>query len=166
MGALAERLGVPVQDIAKLDGNENPYGPSPRVAAALASGDAYQFYYDADQTDLRRWISQYAGLPPEYVMAGNGADELIDLLMKLISTPATRFWTSNHPLGCTPSMPSSTMLGWWWSSGTSVGRSTSTQALAALTPRTKIVMLTSPNNPTGNVISPDQLGRLLRRGHW
>ena len=43
----------PVQDIAKLDGNENPYGPSPRVVAALASGTGYQFYHDADQTDLR-----------------------------------------------------------------------------------------------------------------
>src|SRR5262245_58674961 len=52
--ALAERLGLPVQDIAKLDGNENPYGPSPRVARALASGDTYQYYYDADQTELRR----------------------------------------------------------------------------------------------------------------
>src|SRR3712207_9077690 len=46
---LAERLGVPVERIVKLDGNENLYGPSPRVRRALAEHDGYHIYPDPDQ---------------------------------------------------------------------------------------------------------------------
>jgi histidinol-phosphate aminotransferase len=164
VNALAERLGVPVQDIAKLDGNENPYGLSPRVAEALASGEAYQFYYDADQTDLRRWISQYAGLPPEYVLAGNGADELIDLLMKAYLDPG------DEVLDFQPSFGMYAFNAQQYDAGVVVVQRDERweidvdQALAALTPRTKIVILTSPNNPTGNLLPHDTIRALLASG--
>jgi len=50
---LSARLGLPAERIIKLDGNENPYGPSPRVLAALADYRAYHIYPDPQHILLR-----------------------------------------------------------------------------------------------------------------
>src|SRR3972149_11703139 len=67
---LAERLGIPADQVAKLDGNENPYGPSPRVAEALARFDGYHRYPDPQQRRLRAALAEYAGVGPEHIVAG------------------------------------------------------------------------------------------------
>ena len=85
---LAERLGIPPDQIAKLDGNENPYGPSPRVLEALAEFDAYHRYPDPQQRRLRQALADYAGVGPEQIVAGAGSDELIDLLLRAVIAPS------------------------------------------------------------------------------
>src|SRR3990167_1481116 len=84
---LAERLGLAPGQIAKLDGNENPYGPSPRVLEALAAFDSYHRYPDPLQRRLRPALAEYAGVGPEHVVAGHGSDELIDLLLRAVLGP-------------------------------------------------------------------------------
>ncbi len=79
---LAERLGRPVESIIKLDANENPFGPSPLVLERLSQYATYHIYPDAAQREGRVALAEYAGVPPEHLMLGNGADELIDLLMR------------------------------------------------------------------------------------
>ena len=80
---LSQRLGIPAEDIIKLDANENPYGPSPRVYQALADETYYHIYPDPDSTLLRQALSQYTGMDATHIVAGHGADELIDLLIRL-----------------------------------------------------------------------------------
>src|SRR5205085_11327876 len=81
---LAERLGLPVERIIKLDANESPYGASPRALAALAavggqlnhSGAALQYgdpsvvaiYPDPNHTLLREQLSRYTGQPTERIL--------------------------------------------------------------------------------------------------
>jgi len=85
---LSARLGLPPERIIKLDGNENPYGPSPRALAALADYGRYHIYPDPRQTLLREAIQDYIGIEKGHIMFGHGSDELIDLVMRLFLGPA------------------------------------------------------------------------------
>ncbi len=83
MEVMAERAGIPPEKIIRLNGNENPYGPSPKVAAALGDYQNYNYYPDPGQRNLRRVLSGYLKVEPERIVAGNGSDELIDLLLRV-----------------------------------------------------------------------------------
>src|ERR1700758_521151 len=64
--------------IIKLNTNENPYGPSPRVLAAItAATDRLRLYPDTSATDLRATIAAYYKVAPEEVFVGNGSDEVL-----------------------------------------------------------------------------------------
>ncbi len=69
--------------IVKLDANENPYGPSPKVAEALAKAQTHHIYPDPEQRKVRAALGRYVGYDPEWLVAGAGSDELIDLLVRL-----------------------------------------------------------------------------------
>src|SRR3990172_10463729 len=84
---LSARLGRAPRDIVKLDANENPYGPSPGVREALANLQFAHIYPDPQSTALRAALSQHLGLPAENILAGAGADELIDLVLRLFIRP-------------------------------------------------------------------------------
>jgi histidinol-phosphate aminotransferase len=84
---VAKRIGISPEAIVKLDANENPYGPSPRVAEALANADSLHIYPDPEQRRFREAIGRYVGLGPDYVIGGTGSDELIDLLIRMFVPP-------------------------------------------------------------------------------
>ena len=65
--------------LVKLNTNENPYPPSPKVLEALAAigGDALRLYPDPDSMALRQSCARYNGLAPEQVFVGNGSDEVL-----------------------------------------------------------------------------------------
>ena len=83
--AAAARSGLRVEQLIRLDANENPFGPSPQVAQALAGYPDYGFY--PDYWPLQQAVACYAGVAPEQVVLGNGADELIDLTTRLFVEP-------------------------------------------------------------------------------
>ena len=87
LDVLAARLGLPVERLVKLDANENPYGPSPRALEALAREPHYHIYPDPGHTRLRAALSDYTGQPPERILCGAGADEMIDLIIRLCIAP-------------------------------------------------------------------------------
>jgi len=84
--AAAARAGRDVEHLVRLDLNENPFGPSPRVAQALADYPGYAYY--PDYRPLQQAVAHYAGLTPEQVVLSNGADELIDLTTRLFVEPS------------------------------------------------------------------------------
>src|SRR5512145_77098 len=84
---LSARLNRAPQEIIKLDANENPYGPSLKVLAALAALEYPHIYPDPESTALRRALAQDTGIPMECLLAGSGADELIDLVMRAFLNP-------------------------------------------------------------------------------
>ena len=87
---LSERLGRRPDEIIKLDANENPYGPSPGVRAALADVPFPHIYPDPENRELRAALADYTGMPSETIFAGAGADELIDLMMRLVLDPGDK----------------------------------------------------------------------------
>lgn len=84
---VSQRLGRAPEAIVKLDANENPYGPSPAALAAMASYPWLHIYPDPQSTALRAALAEYTGIPAERILAGHGADELIDLLGRLVLSP-------------------------------------------------------------------------------
>ncbi len=83
--ALAAGAGRSPDQLIRLDANENPYGPSPRVAEALARFKDYAFY--PDYRALAEAVACYAGVEPENLVLGNGGDEIIDLAVRLFVAP-------------------------------------------------------------------------------
>jgi histidinol-phosphate aminotransferase len=172
LDVLAARLGIPIERLVKLDANENPYGPSPRTLAALAalvgtpgpSGSlSLAIYPDPGQSRLRAALSQYTGQPAARILCGAGADELIDLLLRLCIAPG------DAVIDCPP-----TFGMYAFDTAVNAGRlvtvprradfSLDVAAIeaAAEASQAKILFLTSPNNPSGNLTPPDQIERLLR----
>ena len=80
---LSVRLGREPERIIKLDANENPYGPSPRVLQALGELHFVHIYPDPESRLLRAELAKFTGVPIEYLLAGAGADELIDLFLRV-----------------------------------------------------------------------------------
>jgi len=78
--------------VIKLNTNENPYPPSPRVLEALrAALDAsVRLYPDPEATALRARVAQVYGIRPDHVLVGNGSDELIALLLRAVIDPGDR----------------------------------------------------------------------------
>ncbi len=161
---IARKTGIPEADIIKLDANENPYGCSPRVRKSLAEYPYLNIYPDSNQTALRESLAEYVGLGPEYLVAGNGSDELIDLILRLFVAPGDEVIIN---------VPTFDMYRFC----TEVCRGKPVNVLrkknfeidvaaikAAVTPRTRVIFVTSPNNPTGTVVTEKELLELAGLG--
>ncbi|MDW8060435.1 MAG: histidinol-phosphate transaminase [Thermomicrobium sp.] len=162
--AIAERLGVPPEQVAKLDANENPYGPPPSVVAALASLTDLHLYPDPDQRRPRRALAAYTGAAFESILLGNGSDELLDLILLATIEPGDEVIVPVPSFGVYLSRPP--LFG---ARVVTVPRTETfdvdVEAIErALSPRTKLIFLASPNNPTGNLAAAEQVERLLRHG--
>ncbi len=161
--AQAARLGLRPDQLAKLDGNENPYGPSPRVAEAVARA-RFDFYPDPFHTELREAIAGYAGAPAGQIMFGNGSDELLELVIRLLLSPGDEVITCEPTFGMYAFLPP-LFLGRVANVQRRPDFSLDVDAiLAAITPRTKLLLLASPNNPTGNLSPLADVERLLEGG--
>lgn len=161
---LSEQLGRDPADIAKLDANENPYGPHPTVRQALAEYPFLHIYPDPEQRELRAALAEYTGVPADNILPGHGADELIDLLTRTMAGPGETI------IDCPPTFG---MYGFDAGlSGASVVRVPrrgdfhvdvhAIHAAVQETPGAKLLFLTSPNNPDGSLLSPRDLAALLR----
>lgn len=103
MEVLAEQAGIPLDQVIRLNGNENPYGPSPKVVKALGSFEHYNHYPDPGQRRMRECLSEYLDVAPDRIVCGNGSDELIDMLLECSLAPAKTSCFPRQPLGCMPS---------------------------------------------------------------
>ncbi|HMP40723.1 MAG TPA: histidinol-phosphate transaminase [Roseiflexaceae bacterium] len=166
---LAARLGLPPEQIIKLDANENPYGPSPKALAALrALGEPggvvspAAIYPDPEFLELRRALSGYTGQPVERIICGAGSDELIDLLMRLCLLPGDTL------LDCPPTFGVYRFdAGLYGARVVDVPRDEQFEldleavADAAEQHHAKLLFLPAPNNPTGNPLPRAAVLRLL-----
>ena len=161
---LSQRLGIAPENIIKLDANENPYGPSPRVYKALANETYYHIYPDPDSTSLRRALSRYTGIDASHIVVGHGADELIDLIIRLFIAPG------DAVINCPPTFGMyhfDTELngGKIIEIGRKADFSLDTQSVverAQTDQNAKIIFLTSPNNPDGGTLDAACLRELLQ----
>lgn len=161
---LARYSGLTPERIVKLDMNENPYGASLRVQEALAAYENYHLYPDPEHRAARRLLAEYTGMPADRILVGAGADELIDLLMLLALDPGDELVTAPPTFGVYAAR-AELHGGRVVEAPRRADFGLDMDALeAAVTPRTKLITLVSPNNPTGNAIAHEQLVRVLRLG--
>ena len=83
---------APGMRVAKLNTNENPYPPSPKVAEALRSFDPslLRRYGDAMASDFREAIAGVVGVPAEWILPSNGSDDLIVMISRACLGPGRR----------------------------------------------------------------------------
>lgn len=158
---MAARLGLRPDQISKLDGNENPYGPSPKVAQRLAAYTTYHIYPDPAQRAVREAIGAYVGADPEQVILGNGSDEMLAFVAQLFVSPG------DVVVNCPPTFGVYDFLSEVFNARVlTVPRNEDfsldlTALEQALGSGAKLLYLASPNNPTGNVLPREQLLRIL-----
>jgi histidinol-phosphate aminotransferase len=146
----------------KLSANESHHGPSPAAAEAYRRCAAELFRYpDGAQVELRRAIADTFGLRVEGIVCGNGSDELLQLLIRAYVRPGDDVVLSRNSFAMA------------YVHATAQGarlvhaeepqlRPDADRLLQAVTPRTRIVILSSPNNPVGQYLPGTELWRLRR----
>lgn len=145
--------------LVKLSANENPLGSSPAALAALAEGHVAADYPDPDARALREAIAEVHGLDPALIVCGTGSGELLHCAVQALAGPgdevlASRYSFSLYPLlaqkvGATPVLAADDHY------AASVDN-----LLAAVTERTRVVLLDNPNNPVGTFLPPEDVVRL------
>jgi histidinol-phosphate aminotransferase len=164
MEVLAERAGIPPEKVIRLNGNENPYGPSPKVVEALGRFEHYNHYPDPGQRQMREALAEYLEASPERIVCGNGSDELIDMLLRMFLGPGERVILPTPTFGMYAF--AAEVVG---GEPVSVPRDDQFEidleaVKVAVNGRTKAIFLASPNNPTGNVATEAQIRGLLDTG--
>ncbi|KAJ6796127.1 histidinol-phosphate aminotransferase, chloroplastic-like [Iris pallida] len=161
---LSTRLGRKPEDIIKLDANENPYGPPPEVAEALRALKFPYVYPDPESRRLRAALAVDSGLESEYILAGCGADELIDLIMRCVLDPGDKI------VDCPP-----TFTMYEFDAAVNGALVIKVPRLSNFTldvprivevieqERPKCIFLTSPNNPDGSIINDEDLLKILNQ---
>ncbi|HRO50238.1 MAG TPA: histidinol-phosphate transaminase [Hyphomicrobium sp.] len=144
----------------KLSSNETPLGPSPRAVEAFrTAATSLERYPDGQAAELRQAIARRFGLDANRIVCGAGSDELISLITHAYLGPGDEGLFTEHGFllyrivvlaaGATPVVVPETDL-----------RADVDAILAHVTPRTRMVFLANPNNPTGTYLPIDEVRRL------
>lgn len=146
--------------IFKLSANETPLGPSPKAIEAFKSAaDHLEDYPEGSSRALREAIGRTYGLDPDHIICGAGSDEILNLLANTYLGQGDEAIHTAHGFLV---YPIATMA----NGATNVIAAEKNFAadvdtiLKAVTPRTKIVWLANPNNPTGTYVPFDEVKRL------
>ena len=146
--------------IAKLSSNESPLGPSPKAIEAFhAAADELERYPDGGATALREALGRKHGLDPDRIVCGNGSEQLLDCLIRAFTGPGDEvlfneygfivYLMSALAAGATPvKAPEKNFV------------ADVDALLARVTPRTRVVCLANPNNPTGTYLAVPEVERL------
>jgi histidinol-phosphate aminotransferase len=144
----------------RLASNESALGPSPKAVAAYRAlaGEIHR-YPDGSADELRHALGEHYGLDPARIVCGSGSDELIGLLQRAYSGPDTEVLYSRHgflmypigaqAVGATPVAAPERDL-----------TADVDAILARVTPKTRLVFIANPNNPTGTYLSTNEMARL------
>lgn len=154
---VSREYGLDPAGVAKLASNENPFGPSPLgIKAGQAAMQQAHLYPDGGGHDLRESISRVRGVPADSILLGNGSNEIIELLGHAFLRPGIEavmgaqafivYKLVTKLFGATPvEVP---MQGFAHDLGA---------MRAAVTDRTRLLFVASPNNPTGAANSEAEL---------
>jgi histidinol-phosphate aminotransferase len=161
---LARELGVAPGDIIKLASNENPLGPSPKALAAMQEALLRShFYPDGGGYYLREAIAAKFGFKRENIILGNGSNEIIEFLGHAFLKPGDEVITSDHAFAVYHLMAQ--LFG-----ATTIevpekpGYRHDLEAMAAaITPRTRQFFIANPNNPTGTIVSQEEIDAFMER---
>lgn len=151
---------APGVKVVKLSSNESAFGASPKaVEACRAAASSLYRYPDGNAARLRAAIGEAEGLEPSRIVCGAGSDELIGLLVHAYAGPGDEVLMSGHGF----------LMYRIYAQGAGAQVVVAAEKnltadvdalLASVTPRTKIVFLANPNNPTGSYLPAAELARL------
>jgi histidinol-phosphate aminotransferase len=149
-----------VAKVFKLSSNESPLGPSEKaIAAYRAVGEHLEDYPDGAATELRDALATAFGLDPARIVCGAGSDDLLNLIARAYLTDGDEAIHATHGFLVYPI--ATVAAGAKPIVAPETNYTVNVDAmLKAVTPKTKIVFLANPNNPTGTYIPFDEVKRL------
>jgi len=159
---LSEKLGISIDKIIKLDANENPYGPSPKALKSLSRLKFAHIYPDPESRFLRKALSDFTKVPEKNLLAGSGADELIDLLLRIVLEPGDRVLNFPPTFGMysfDTLLNAGELIEIPRKEDFKIRLDDVIRAVEIYQP--KVLFITSPNNPDGHVISQEEIEKIL-----
>ena len=159
----AREEGVEPTAIIKLASNENPLGPSPKAVQAMRTAlENAHLYPDGSGFYLCKAIASKLGLNSENVILGNGSNEVIEFLGHAFLNPG------DDVITCQYAFIVYKLLATAFSVRTIETPSPDYQqnldaALEAITPKTRLIFIPNPNNPTGTLVSQGAIERFMSR---
>ena len=160
---VARELGLPAADIIKVASNENPLGPSPAALEAMQRVLAnLSLYPDGNAFYLKQRLATKLGVQPGNLILGNGSNEIIEFVGHAYMAPGVEVVVSQY---CFAVYPLVTKL--FGAKLVAVPAKTLGHDLPAMlnaiTPQTRVVFVANPNNPTGTVVSKEELLRFVEQ---
>jgi histidinol-phosphate aminotransferase len=151
--------------LIKLDGNENPYGPSPAARQAiLASVGEAPRYADVTIETLTNQLAAHEGVAPSQIVIGAGSGELLKMagLLALTTAPGSELVASRPTYEELPVFAQTLGLKVHWVAPDSNHRHDLAAMRGAITQLTRLVYVCNPNNPTGTAVTRDALEKFIR----
>src|SRR5215471_5866843 len=146
--------------VFKLSSNETPLGPSENaIAAYRAAGEHLEDYPDGSAAELREAIGATFGLDPDRIVCGAGSDDLLNLIARAYLSDGDEAIYTTHGFLVYPIAITGT--GAKAIAAPEKDFTANVDAiLKAVTPKTRVVFLANPNNPTGTYVPFDEVKRL------
>lgn len=159
---VAREVGLPAADIIKLASNENPLGPSPAALAAMQKVLAnINLYPDGNAFYLKQKLSEKLHVPPANLILGNGSNEIIEFVGHAYMAPGVDVVVSQYCFAVYPLVTK--LFGANLVSVPAKNHGHDLPAmLKAITPHTRVVFVANPNNPTGTVVTNNELEKFVR----
>ena len=151
--------------LIKLDGNENPYGPSPAARRAiLASAGEAPRYADEAITELTKQLAAHEGVDVSQIVIGTGSGEILRMagLLAATTTPGAELVASRPTYEELPVFAGRLGLKVHWVAADADHRHDLPTMRAAVTDLTRLVFVCNPNNPTGAAVTRDALESFIR----
>ncbi len=149
-------------DIVKLASNENPLGPSPKAKQAIVDAvSSVHIYPDGAALDLRKKLADFYGISDDMIMFGNGGEEIIKMLAyamiekgdeTIFAWPSFSLYDIATNLMGGKSVPVKTVGNF---------KHDFKSFVAAITDKTKMIFVCNPNNPTGNIMTKEEVDYLV-----
>lgn len=145
----------------KIASNENPLGPSPLAveAAAAVLGETNR-YPDGDSFYLKRALAGRLGVAPECVVLGNGSNEVLELAARTFLRPGDECIMGEYAFIVFPLVTQAAGAAVVLSPMPGLTHDLD-DMLSRITPRTRMIFIADPNNPTGTIVSGAGLARFL-----
>lgn len=158
---VAREVGLPAAEIIKLASNENPFGPSPLALAAMeAALKQTNLYPDGNAFYLKRKLAEKLFVEPANLILGNGSNEIIEFVAHALLDADSEVVVSQYCFAVYPIVTH--LFGAKLVSVPAKRYGHDLRAMArAITPRTKIVFVANPNNPTGTQAAREEVVELI-----
>lgn len=160
---VARQFGLQPERIVKLASNENPLGMSPKareaVMAAMADSTRYP---DNDGYALKQALASKLGVPADWITLGHGSSDLLEMAARALLTDADAGMYSRYSFIVYTQAVQGVGAAHQVVPDRDFGHDLSAM-LAAITPRTKLIFVANPNNPTGTFLPADALHNFLRK---
>ena len=160
---LAREMGLNEADIIKLASNENPLGISPKAQMAIDEAvHTIARYPDGNSFELRKCVSEKFNVAHNQIVFGNGSNDILELAARAFLHGGCEAIYSQHAFAVYPLVTQAV-----GATGVVVTAKNYCHDLdgflKAITPKTRLIFIANPNNPTGTLIAKDALKAFLKQ---